>query len=102
MKTRFLVAIALALAAGLAAQAQQREPSRGELLYNNHCIACHSTQMHWRTLRLARDWDTLRAQVSRWKGQVGLTWSEADVDDVTRFLNDSIYQYPQPEKSAAR
>lgn len=22
--------------------------SRGELLYSTHCIACHSTQIHWR------------------------------------------------------
>lgn len=94
--------MAVAAAFALPVSAQERAPSRGELLYNNHCIACHSTQMHWRTLRLARDWDTLRAQVVRWKVNTGLPWSDAEVDDVTRHLNDTIYQYPQPEKVGRR
>jgi mono/diheme cytochrome c family protein len=26
----------------------ERRHNRGERLYTTHCIACHSTQMHWR------------------------------------------------------
>lgn len=104
MKTiHWVMALAALLALpALPAWAQERVPSRGELLYNNHCIACHSTQMHWRAQRLARDWDTLRAQVVRWKANTGLFWSDSEVDDVTRHLNDTIYRYPQPEKVGRR
>lgn len=51
--------------------------------------------MHWRNLRLARDWVTLKAQVRLWQGVASLGWSEADIDDVTRYLNDTIYQFPR-------
>lgn len=87
--------------AGLAAQAQPAPvPSRGELLYANHCVACHTEQMHWRMNKQARDWDTLRAQVQRWQGMARLGWSDADIDEVTRHLNDTIYQFPQPSPRA--
>jgi mono/diheme cytochrome c family protein len=77
------------------AQAQAVPTTRGELLYTNHCGACHSTQMHWRDKRLAVDWDTLKAQVRRWQGIANLQWSDDDVLQVARYLNDTIYRYPQ-------
>jgi mono/diheme cytochrome c family protein len=85
----------LALATTLA-QAQTPPPeSRGQLLYNNHCIACHTTQMHWREGKLAKDWDSLKAQVLKWQANAGLQWSDADIADVARHLNDTIYKLPQ-------
>ncbi|WP_236589641.1 c-type cytochrome [Ramlibacter aurantiacus] len=75
-------------------------PSRGELLYDNHCIECHSTQMHWRDQRLATDWSSLKAQVRRWQATAHLGWSEEDIDAVTRHLNETIYRYPPPRQSA--
>jgi mono/diheme cytochrome c family protein len=75
--------------------APEPPPSRGQLLYTTHCIECHTTRMHWRNQRLARDWDTLKAQVRLWQGVASLGWSEADIDDVTRYLNDTIYQFPR-------
>jgi mono/diheme cytochrome c family protein len=72
----------------------QASPSRGQLLYDTHCIACHTTQVHWRDQRLASDWPTLKAQVRRFQGMAALQWSEDDVDAVTRYLNDSIYHFP--------
>jgi mono/diheme cytochrome c family protein len=80
------------------AQAQpapEPPPTRGQLLYTTHCIECHTTRMHWRNQRLAHDWDTLKAQVRLWQGVASLGWSEADIDDVTRYLNDTIYQFPR-------
>jgi mono/diheme cytochrome c family protein len=68
-------------------------PTRGQLLYTTHCIECHTTRMHWRNQRLARDWDTLKAQVRLWQEVAMLDWNEADIDDVTRYLNDTIYQF---------
>jgi mono/diheme cytochrome c family protein len=84
------------LAAMLAApvHAQNAPEGRGQLLYDTHCIACHSTQMHWREQRLARDWSTLKLQVRRFQGIAGLGWSDEDVDAVTHYLNDTIYRFP--------
>lgn len=76
------------------------QPSRGQLLYSTHCIECHDTQMHWRTHKQARDWDSLKAQVRRWQATASLGWTEADIRDVAHYLNETIYQFPQPEERA--
>lgn len=100
MRPSFL-ALVLAAAGPLYAQqaAPAPAPSRGELLYSNHCVECHNVQMHWRTLRLARDWDSLKYQVRRWQGEANLQWTEEDVNAVARHLNDTIYQFPVPQAS---
>lgn len=98
-------AIALVAATvGTWAQAQptpEAVSTRGELLYSTHCIECHTTEMHWRAQRQARDWDTLKAQVRRWQAVVSLRWSEADINDVARYLNDTIYQFPRQVSGAS-
>ncbi|MBL8332071.1 MAG: cytochrome C [Rubrivivax sp.] len=90
-----LLALVL-LQAALPAAAQ----SRGQLLYDNHCRTCHTTQMHWRDKRQVTDWASLKAQVRRWQGTAQLGWSEEDIDDVARHLNDTIYRLPGPGKVA--
>ncbi len=97
--SRSLVA-ALAFAAGTAAQAQVPavpEASRGELLYALHCIACHSSQLHWRDRRVAGDWSRLVAEVERWQQAGKLGWERADVIETARYLNTLHYRYPVPE-----
>lgn len=96
---RMVLLWALACAGFAHAQAVP-PPSRGQLLYSTHCIECHNTQMHWRTHRQARDWDSLKAQVRRWQATANLGWTEADITDVARHLNETIYQFPRPEERA--
>ena len=85
--------------AALAIALPARAESRGELLYSTHCIACHTSQMHWRDKKLATDWDSLKAQVQRWQSGALLGWSEQDVLEVTRYLNDTFYRFPQSSGS---
>jgi hypothetical protein len=80
------------LAFAPSAQAQ----SRGELLYSTHCIACHTTQMHWRDKKQATDWNSLKAQVRAWQATARLEWSEDDVAEVARYLNERFYRFVQP------
>ncbi len=91
-----LVLIALIGASATAQTQNLPAPSRGQLLYTTHCIACHTTEMHWRNDRKAYDWESLKFQVRRWQGNTGLQWEEADIAEVSRYLNDTIYRYPQP------
>lgn len=86
--------LAMLAAAAFAAHAAPAAPTRGELLYTTHCIACHNSQMHWRDQRLATDWASLRAQVRRWQDVAKLAWSDDDIREVTRYLNDRIYRFP--------
>jgi mono/diheme cytochrome c family protein len=91
MRAALLAALA---ATAFTAQAAPEAPTRGELLYTTHCIACHNSQMHWRDQRLATDWASLRAQVRRWQGVANLGWSDDDILEVARHLNNRIYRYP--------
>jgi hypothetical protein len=92
-----LALLATLASAPLHAQVHQVPASRGALLYETHCGACHSEQMHWRAKRLAQDWKSLRALVDQWQGNARLAWTAEDIDAVTRHLNDTIYRHPAPQ-----
>ncbi|RZL92736.1 MAG: cytochrome C [Variovorax sp.] len=85
------VVLAACILAGVVGSA--RAESRGELLYSTHCIACHTAQVHWREKKLATDWNSLKLQVRRWQAVAALGWSEEDVVDVTRHLNERFYGF---------
>lgn len=106
MKYTAVVHASLTAAAGLvllfaSAAAGAQPADRGELLYTTHCVECHTTRMHWRDKRLARDMPSLRAQVVRWQAAANLQWSDADIDAVARHLNRSIYRFPVDQAHAA-
>jgi mono/diheme cytochrome c family protein len=90
-----VLAAAAALAGGALAQ-PAAVPGRGQMLYETHCIACHSTQMHWRDQKTAKDWPGLRRLVRRWQNEQQLRWSDSDIDEVARYLNQRYYRYPEP------
>jgi cytochrome c1 len=96
-----LSALLLAVACSATqAQSDSLPVTRGALLYDNHCVACHSEQIHWRDKRRAQDWDSLRALVRQWQGEARLGWSEADIDSVARHLNQTIYRFKVPVEVA--
>ena len=85
----------LILLGGPALSQSLRDARHGELLYETHCITCHSGQVHWRERRLATDWASLVLQVERWQNNNGLGWTNQDVADVAQYLNNRYYRYPQ-------
>jgi len=88
--------MALAFAGTAQAQFPKRaDADRGELLYTTHCIECHTTQVHWRDNKLAKDWDGLKGQIRRWQSNLSLGWQDAEIADVARYLNGQFYHYPQ-------
>lgn len=98
---RLLLGSCLALAA-VHVPAQTATPSRGQVLYELHCIGCHSSQMHWRSKRAVTDWPSLKAQVRLWQANVQLNWSDDDIDAVARHLNATIYHVRQPPLPVGR
>lgn len=75
---------------------------RGALLYETHCSACHTTQVHWRERSLVSDWESLTHQVWRWQNNANLDWSASDIDEVARYLNRVYYKLPAPAGPPAR
>jgi mono/diheme cytochrome c family protein len=35
------------------------DTNRGAMLYDNHCIQCHTQQVHWRDKKMVADWKSL-------------------------------------------
>jgi mono/diheme cytochrome c family protein len=103
MIVRLAQASLVALAASVTVALAQPAPSatRGELLYNTHCIACHTKEVHWREQKLATDWPSLERQVRRWAVNSGLAWTDEDVADVTRYLNAVHYRFATPSVTGA-
>jgi mono/diheme cytochrome c family protein len=87
--------LALSASGGRAQAPPSPTPTRAQLLYDTHCIACHSAQMHWRDKKLATDWPSLKALVRRWQATAGQFWSEADIVEVARYLNQAYYRFAQ-------
>jgi len=95
---------AVAAAASSIAAVGQSAPggteTRGALLYSTHCLACHTTQIHWRDRKLVTDWASLNAQVRRWQSNSGLSWTNEDIVEVARYLNGLHYRFPVPAARA--
>lgn len=76
--------------------------SRGALLYDTHCGACHTAKMHWREKKAAVDWPSLKGLVRRWQDEEKLGWSDADIDEVSRYLNARYYRFDAPQPAVWR
>jgi len=73
----------------------------GEKLYSTHCSACHTSQVHWREKRIAKDWTSLVAQVRRWQSNSGLTWTDEEIFEVARYLNVRYYHFAEKDMQAS-
>jgi len=87
-----LAALLLALpGTGTAADA-----GRGRTLYDIRCDGCHAESVHGREKRAAADFDAIRSWVRRWSQNLGLRWTDAEIDDVSAWLNARYYRFPCP------
>lgn len=71
----------------------QKEKPRGQLLYENHCGGCHETSVHGRDPRKAASISEVRHWINVWQKELKLNWTEADIDDVTTYINLKYYQF---------
>jgi hypothetical protein len=69
---------------------------RGRLLYETHCIACHTTKAHWRDKHIVGSWADLLYQVTRMQKNAGQDWSSTEISDVAAYLNELFYKMPCP------
>ena len=67
--------------------------SRGQLLYENHCIACHESNVHIRGNRKAKSIDDIRYWAARWSTHLELNWSADELTSVINYLNATYYQF---------
>ena len=68
-------------------------PSRGQLLYDNHCTTCHESLVHIRIRQQVTSMPSLRNQVTRWAAYAKLRWSKDEIEEVARYLNTQFYKF---------
>ena len=68
-------------------------PSRGQLLYDNHCTTCHVSMVHIRTRQQVTSMQELRNQVTRWAAYAKLHWNKDEIEEVARHLNTHFYKF---------
>ena len=66
--------------------------SRGQLLYEDHCQACHTSVVHVRETHKARTLKDLEYWVTHWSDELKLPWGAAEVKDVVDYLNVRYYK----------
>jgi cytochrome c5 len=72
---------------------------RDQMLYENHCTACHSSQAYIRQQRKARSLADIRRWVQRWSTELKLDWGATDVELVSQYLNRNFYHFNSDEES---
>jgi mono/diheme cytochrome c family protein len=80
----------------LATCANAADTDRGKSLYESRCDTCHESSVHSRAARSARTFDHIRAFVSRWDRELGQSWTNEEINEVARYLNERYYHYPCP------
>jgi hypothetical protein len=68
-------------------------PSRGKMLYENHCTECHTSVVHIRKDHRADTPAAIRSWVFKWANYKQLKWSAQDIDDVTDYLSEHYYGF---------
>lgn len=68
--------------------------ARGQLLYEAHCVLCHTTQAHWRDNSIVGSWNDVVVQVTRWQANAGQQWGPGEIGDVAAYLNTMYYKMP--------
>jgi len=73
-------------------------PSRGQMLYENHCMSCHDSVVHIRGNRRTRSQAELRGQVLYWANALHLHWGKEEVEEVATHLNAHYYKFEFRQK----
>lgn len=69
--------------------------SRGQMLYENHCLGCHESVLFIRERRDVKTLPDLRKEVARWAAEAKAPWRETEIEEVVRYLNRAYYRLPE-------
>ncbi|MDH5258195.1 MAG: cytochrome c [Gammaproteobacteria bacterium] len=76
-----------------AANVNAEEIDPGQLLYENHCSACHTSVVHERKNLKAKSIIDLTKFVIRWQHHLKLDWTYDEVRLVASYLNGRYYHF---------
>ena len=69
--------------------------SKGQLLYENHCLKCHESNIHIRKKDKARNITDVRTWVVKWQTYEKLGWDRSAINAVTDYLIIRYYKFDE-------
>lgn len=67
--------------------------SLGQLLYENHCTKCHTSIVHIRERKKAKNIQDVQAWVGKWQTYEKLNWDEKSINAVADYLVMHYYKF---------
>ncbi len=68
---------------------------KGQSLLNENCVRCHGSEVYTRQDRRVSTLPGLQKQVQRCEQMLELTWFDDDIDNVSGYLNQQYYKFPE-------
>lgn len=95
MKHIFSVAAASAFLVGasLTSSAWAADVAQGKKIVQEHCTACHGTEVYSRPNHRMKSLDMLHAQIGRCQKAAGVKLTKQQADDVVAYLNQTFYKF---------
>ena len=97
MKFRTIISLGALTGALAFLPVHSADLERGRALYENHCRMCHDSLAFKRGDKIAKNYEEVRAQVSRWQTNTSLHWSEEDIENVASYVARTYYKMPCPD-----
>lgn len=66
--------------------------SRGQMLYDNHCLHCHAKGVHLRATSKVHSLDDLAHEVKKWASIQHMDWGQEELRDVADYMNRKYYK----------
>ena len=82
----------------IAPESHSQELDRGQMLYENHCLQCHESEVHIREQRKVRSLKDLEEQVNRWVKELKVAWGDEEIADIARYLNRTVYKFGNEDR----
>lgn len=67
--------------------------SRGQLLYEHHCLKCHDSNIHIREGHKARNIEHVKGWVVKWQAYEKLNWDQDAINAVTEYIVKKYYKF---------
>lgn len=88
--------IALIIAAASAFQIAPAAEQPGKALVDRHCQRCHDNSIFTRNDSIIQSWPELQARVEFCDNASQAHMSDAEINQVIDYLNNTYYKFPRP------
>jgi hypothetical protein len=89
----FCSSVTLIAGSVISTAAYAADMEHGKMLYENHCVSCHSSAVFTREKRMVNNFTELRERIRQCELSNDLTWFDEDIDAVVNYLNTNFYKF---------